>query len=125
MLAVSSTGKTSDPSEYIDEERVFAALDLSLKTVTNSSMFQTEKINVLSWSANPLNQGVTVSKYQIWRKNVDEDNSKWKVIADANANTFEYKDRRLSSSDKYTYGIKVIDSQGYASPASNIVQENL
>ena len=125
MLAVSSTGKKSDPSESIDEERIFAALDLSLKKVTNSSMFQTEKINVLTWSANPLNQGVTVAKYQIWRKKVDEDNSKWKVIADGQPNVFEYKDRRLSSSDRFMYGIKAIDSEGYASPASNIVQEDL
>lgn len=125
VIAVASSGKVSDPSESIDEEQVFAALDLSLKTVNNSSMFQTEKINVLTWSANPLNQGVTVAKYQIWRKKVDEDNSKWKVIADAPANSLEYKDRRLSFNDKYSYGIKVIDSQGYASPASNVVQENL
>jgi hypothetical protein len=86
-------------------------------------MFQSEKINVLTWSANPLNQGVTIVKYNIWRKKVDEDNSKWKVIGTVEAGTLEYKDRRLSAKDKFNYGLTAIDSEGYESRGSNIVQE--
>jgi len=123
IVAVASNNQVSDPSEYVDEERIFAPLNLSVKTVTNNSMFQSEKINVLSWSANPLNLGVTIVKYNIWRKKVDEDNSMWKVIGTVEAGTLEYKDRRLSAKDKFNYGLTAIDSEGYESRGSNIVQE--
>jgi len=123
MLAIASNGKVSDPSDFVDEQRIFAPLSLSLKTVTNSSMFQSEKINVLTWSENPLNQGVTIVKYNVWRKKVDEENSSWKVIGSVAAGTLEYKDRKLSTKDKFNYGITAVDSEGYESRGSNIVQE--
>ena len=86
-------------------------------------MFRKEKINRISWQKNPLNEPVTISYCNIYRKRTDQDDSAYKRIGSVTGGTVEYQDRRLSFSESYVYVIRAVDSGGYESGTSNPVRE--
>jgi len=86
--------------------------------VTNSSLFLDEKINVITWEKNPLNEAITVSQYRVYRKKVGQLDSYYKWFVTLNGNTFEYRDRKLSKDEKYSYVLTAVDSNGNESSRS-------
>jgi uncharacterized repeat protein (TIGR02543 family) len=112
-------GKESGCSEAVIEINAFSPLAAACKTVANSSLFRTEKINVISWRSNPLNEPVTVAQYNIYRKKSGQSDSDFKLIGTVAGGVVEYQDRRLSFSESYVYVIRTIDSGGFESGNSN------
>ncbi|MCX6562754.1 MAG: hypothetical protein NTU60_04000 [Candidatus Aminicenantes bacterium] len=112
-------GKESGSSEAVTEINAFPPLAAACKTVANSSLFRTEKINVISWRPNPLNEPVTVAQYNIYRKKSGQSDSDFKLIGTVAGGVVEYEDRRLSFSESYVYVIRTIDSGGFESGNSN------
>ena len=116
-------GKESERSDFVTEISTFPPLAVACKTVVNNSLFRKEKINVISWQANPLNATVTIAQYNIFRKRADQDDSAFKLIASLAGSAVEYQDRKLSFSEKCVYVIRALDSGGNASGISNSAWE--
>jgi len=112
-------GKESAGSSVAAEVSVFPPLALTCKTVSNSSLFRTETINAISWRANPLNEPITVSQYNLFRKKSGQPDAEYKLIASVAGVIVEYQDRKLPAGEKYTYVIRTIDSGGLESANSN------
>lgn len=116
-------GKESARSESVTEISAFPPLSAACKTVINNSLFRREKINMISWRQNPLNEAVTIAQYNIYRKRTDQDDSAYKLIGFVTGSSVEYQDRRLSFSESYMYVIRAVDSGGYESGTSNPARE--
>lgn len=111
-------GKESDRSDVVGETSAFPPLSAACRTVVNSSLFRSEKINSLSWRPNPLNDAVTIAQYNIYRKRSDQDDSAYKLIGSVAGGILEYEDRRLSFDETYVYVIRSVDSGGFESGSS-------
>jgi len=118
-IPLDSYAKESERSEFVTEISTFPPLAVACKTVVNNSLFRKEKINVISWQANPLNETVTIAQYNIYRKKADQDDSAYKLIASLAGSAVEYQDRNLSFSEKCIYVIRALDSGGNSSGMSN------
>ncbi|MGB8953141.1 MAG: hypothetical protein WCC06_10830 [Candidatus Aminicenantales bacterium] len=122
--AVSQGGTESDMSVSVTEERTFSPLNITLSTVSNSSLFQDEKINIIAWQNNPLNDAVTVAYYNIYRKKIGESDSQYQRLVTLDGTTYEYKDRNLPFNEKYSYVLTTVNSTGDESKRSSSVSEN-
>lgn len=124
LTAVAQGGYESEASEWVTEEKVFPPINITLNTEINSSLFSDEKINIIRWNKNPLNDAITVINYKIYRKKSDQEDIDYKLISTKNADTFEFMDRNLHLEKKYTYMMTVIDRDGNVSKKSGSVSEN-
>jgi len=122
--AIGQGGKESDLSETVTEDNTFPPLNVTLTTVINNSLFQKEKINVITWQKNPLNEPITVDKYNIYRKKIEQNDNQYKHIASLDANASEYLDRKLPFNEKYSYVLTTIDTNGNESKRSSAVKES-
>ena len=116
-------GLESTGSEFVTEIVAFPPLEVACRTVTNNSLFRREKINILSWKRNPLNQPITVIQYNIYRKKAGQDDSAYQKVASVAGYALEYQDRKLSFDEKYHYVITTVDTGGYESARSNTARE--
>lgn len=116
-------GLESDGSEFVTEIIAFPPLNAACRTVTNSSLFRSEKINIVSWKRNPLNEAITVIQYNIYRKKAGQEDSQYQRIAAVAGYALEYQDRKLSFNEKYYYVITAVDTGGYESVRSNAARE--
>jgi fibronectin type 3 domain-containing protein len=107
----------------VTEIVTFPPLNAACRTVTNSSLFRSEKINIVSWKRNPLNEAITVIQYNIYRKKAGQDDSQYQRIAAVAGYAFEYQDRKLSFNEKYHYVITTVDTGGYESARSSTAIE--
>jgi hypothetical protein len=115
-------GQESDRSDYVSEIPVFEPLNAAVSTAINQSLFRSEKINVVSWARNPLNDAVTILQVNIFRRIQGQSDSQFKRIGSVAANVSEYRDRRLSA-DKFEYVVTVTTTVGFESAWSNIARE--
>ena len=115
-------GEESRGSETASEATSFPPLDVTLQTVTNSSLFRDEKINVVGWANSPLNATVRISQFNVYRRLSSPDEPAFKKIASVAGTVLEYRDRKLSS-DKYEYVVSAVDTGGIESLFSAIVRE--
>ena len=116
-------GLESNGSDFATELVAFQPLGLACRTVINSSLFRSEKINVISWTGNPLNGAVTIAQYNIYRKKTGETDSAYKLIKSSGAGAFEYQDRKLSFSDQFQYVITTVETGGFESARSSPARE--
>ena len=117
-------GKESAGSDVVVEVSAFSPLSVACKTVSNNSLFRSEKINVITWRSNPLNEPITVVQYNIYRKKSGQSDAELKLIGTVAGSVVEYQDRRLSFSDSFVYVIRTIDSGGFESGNSNPAEES-
>ena len=69
---------------------------------------QTEYLNVLTWEANPLNQGKNIVKYKAYYINGSEKS----LITEFDPSIFVYWDRKVNKDTEYTYGITSVNDEG-------------
>ena len=115
-------GQESDGSDYVSEIPVFEPLNAAVSTSINQSLFRNEKINVISWARNPLNDAVTILQFNIFRRIQGQSDSQFKRIGAVAANVFEYRDRRLAA-DRFEYVVTTTTSAGVESAWSIIARE--
>jgi len=123
VTAVSAAGQESDLSDPAAEATTFPPLNPACETVTNNALFRREKINVLAWTKNPLNNAVTVLQYNIYRKLSSQDDSHFELIASVGASLSEYLDRMLSFTDMFSYYMTTVDTSNTESKPSLVVKE--
>jgi hypothetical protein len=118
-IPMDSSGEESGTSEPVSEKNVFPPLSVACRTVVNNSLFRKEKINIISWQRSPLNEAITIAQYDIYRKNSDQEDSAYRLIASVAGGAVEFQDRMLSFGERYDYAIKTVDTGGSESGISN------
>ncbi|MGB6866499.1 MAG: fibronectin type III domain-containing protein, partial [Candidatus Aminicenantaceae bacterium] len=115
--------ESEDPSNAVTENWIWPALDPLLNTQFNRFLFYQEKINTISWSGNPLNDAITVDRYDIYRKLTSQTNAEFTLLTSMGPDIYMYKDRGLPMNESYTYRIVVVDADGVESAPSEAVSE--
>ncbi len=123
LTAVDSTGIECEPSIIACEDPIFPPVEITVVTVVNESMFFKEKINVVSWKRNPLNNPVNVSEFRVYKKDLNEENSEYAFVKSLDGTTLRYFDRNLILSHKYSYVLTAVTDDGYESKQSSPVIE--
>jgi len=106
---------TSQAKPRIDIEKsiiklikIAPPINFSVEQKINYSLLQTEYLNILSWEANPLNQGKNIVKYKIYSINGSEKN----LINEPDPSTSVYWHRKVNKDTEYTYGITSVNDEG-------------
>jgi len=113
----------STGSARVSEAVSFPPLGVTCRTVVNNSLFRSEKINIIAWRKNPLNDAVTLFQYNIYRKIAGQDESPYEKIGSVGGTLLEYMDRRLPFTESYQYVVTAVETGGYESRISSVVRE--
>jgi hypothetical protein len=79
-------------------------VNFSGKKVLDRSLFKDKYINILSWQANPNNQGIV--KYRVYQVELKSK----KLLVELNADTFEYKHEEVEKDKKYKYALIAVNN---------------
>ncbi len=113
----------SAPSALVSEAVAFPPLGVACRMVVNNSLFRQEKINIISWRKNPLNNAVTLFQYNIYRKIAGQDDAPYEKIGSVGGTLLEYMDRRLPFTESYQYVVTAVETGGYESRISGVARE--
>ncbi len=98
----------------------FPPLDIQKEIVINSTWLYREYINLLSWRANPDNQGAfDVTTYRIYRKRRGQADDGFMLIMEVPSGQIELLDRSLAGrqeAENLVYAVSAVDSDGKESP---------
>jgi hypothetical protein len=115
--------ESEEASNAATEKWIWPALDPLLNTQFNRFLFYQEKINSLSWSYNPLNDAITVDRYDIYRKLTTQTDEEYILVTSVGPEIHVYNDRGLPIDDSHAYRIVVVDADGVESQPSEAVGE--
>jgi hypothetical protein len=115
--------ESEEASNTVTENWIWPALDPLLGTHYNRFLFYQEKINLISWSTNPLNDAITVGSYDIYRKLASQSDSEYALIFSVGEDVYLYQDRGLAIDESYSYFIVVVDVNGVESAPSVAVSD--
>lgn len=87
---------------------IYPPSNLQGQKVLNRSLSQAEYINVLTWEANPDNDGVNLVFYRIYRSNGDD----LVKIADLPPEQFSFRHRPVEKNTVYNYVIVAVNDEG-------------
>ena len=90
----------------------------------NRSLLQTEYLNALTWDSNPQNaqNSQNIVKYKIYTVN---SSNKLTLLAEVDADTFEYLHRKVTKAIDYKYAVKAINDKGEDSTPAHTTVEAL
>lgn len=96
-----------------DVPGIYPPLKFSAQSRLNRSLLQSEFINVLSWLANPLNNknNTVISFYRVYLVSRSQGQANRTLLAELDANTFEYI-LRQSQSQTVSYALTAVDNTG-------------
>jgi len=123
MTTMPLNGEESNASESVAEASLFPPLSVGCRTAINNSLFRREKINVISWQENPLNEDAAIAQYRIYRKRSDQEDSEFQMIGSVGGRVFEYQDRKTPFNERYYYIVMSVDGDGNESRRSNTAKE--
>jgi len=92
---------------YAGLDPLYPPLNLNLTRLENNLIFFKEKINHLTWSANPANT-IPLTAHRIYRKGKTD--SMFNLIATVGPNQFSYDDRALRNPADYSYQVTAVDA---------------
>lgn len=84
-----------------------------------------KKKNIVTWKKNGANENGTVKNYKIYRKQIHQGVSAYRLHKTVSNSTFRFEDRSLSVNYKYTYVVTTLNNEGEESDHSNEVAEPL
>ncbi|MFC2156966.1 PKD domain-containing protein [Acidobacteriota bacterium] len=93
--------------------------NISIQKATIGGLLYRKDVNILTWTANPKNQGVSPSKYYIFRKLKTRGKEYFKKIAEVDGSAFRYTDLDFSHArdrDLYDYALSSVDAGGQEGP---------
>ncbi|MGB9835357.1 MAG: lectin like domain-containing protein [Candidatus Saccharicenans sp.] len=92
---------------YAGLDPIYPPLNLNLTRLENNLIFFKEKINRLTWSANPANT-VPLTAYKIYRKGRTD--STFVLVGTVGPNQLTYDDRALRNPTDYSYQVTAVDA---------------
>jgi hypothetical protein len=84
---------------------IYPPLNFAGEKIVNRSLFQSEYFNVLTWQSNPDN--VNIVRYRIYEVEGDSQS----LVAELDANTFEYWHRGVTDTKPYTYALVGVNDE--------------
>lgn len=103
-------------------DKPLAPENVRVEIIPNKSLFYVDYINKITWEENPDNSGLfTVVQHRIYRKIQGETDAQFVQVGEVDGNTFQYEDRKFSSSQeaaRYVYVVTAVDDKGNESPYS-------
>jgi hypothetical protein len=100
---------------------VLPPASISLQRMEDRSLFRKNWFNNITWASNAGNSGITITKYNIYRKLSSQPDSEYSIISSVDVNTFEFTDINIKQDEKYSYVLTTIESGGHESAFSNPV----
>jgi len=85
---------------------IYSPLNITGEKEMNRSLLQVEYVNALEWQANPNN--VNIAKYRIYLVEQETES----MLAELNADTFEYLHRGIGRDNQYTYALVAVNDEG-------------
>lgn len=67
-----------------------------------------KKDNTLTWEKNPYNKVLTLTNYKIYRKNVNDPDTDYKLVGTVSEQVFQYKDANLPGVQQHTYKVTAV-----------------
>jgi len=102
---------------------IYPPTNVNINTALDGS--PDKKKNIVTWKENPANDNTTVKSYKIYRKQLSQGVSAYKLYKTVNNSTFRFEDRDLSVNYKYSYVVTTLDNESEESDYSNEVSEPL
>ncbi len=104
------------------KQRLYAPLNLSVKTAIIKILFFQEKMNTVTFDRNDLNEETLLSGYKLFRRRAEDSDDDLVLVATLDLSTRQYLDRGLPVGQKYAYVVSAVDRDGNEA-RSNIVIE--
>ncbi|MGB2907518.1 MAG: PKD domain-containing protein [Candidatus Aminicenantaceae bacterium] len=115
------TGTTMKLINILD--RPLPPVNVKNRAATNRAGFYTEYINMVTWIANPDNEGLfPVASYYIYRKPLGADDSQYTLRGQVSGSTYTFNDAGfsgLAETDNYEYAVTSVDDEGNESVFSS------
>lgn len=99
-------------------------VNINLSREVNRFLGFEEAANTLSWQPSPDNTGFTISKYNIYRRNIISGSKEFELIATVSADIFSYSDSGLVPDQIFQYAVTSADDMNLESPLSPPVTQN-
>jgi len=96
------------PIKALEGPSPYFPADVRGRKMRNSGLAYREYINILSWKPNPRNAAERIVKYKIYKRPGDY----LQFLAEVDAGTLEYLERRVGKSALYTYAISALTADG-------------
>lgn len=123
LTATDKLGVECEPSLTAFEDPVFPPRSITVVTTVNESLFFVEKINVVRWKENPLNDPVEVGEYRIYRQDLSGSSPDYIYIGSVDISKQRFFDRNLAIDHKYRYVLTAVTVEGLESKRSQAVTE--
>ena len=91
-------------------------INFSGQKLLNSSLLQSEFINILSWQANPDNADKNIIKYRIYQL----ENGDISLLVEVDSNVFEYWHRKVDKDMTYNYVLVAVNDEGMEGNPANL-----
>jgi len=124
LTATDKLGVECEPSLTAFEDPVFPPCSITVVTTVNEAIFFVEKINVLRWKDNPLNDAVSVGEYRIYRRDLSQSSTDYIYIGSVDISKKRFFDRNLVIDNKYSYVLTAVTTEGVESKKSQAVTED-
>jgi hypothetical protein len=85
---------------------IYSPLNFTGEKEMNRSLLLVEYVNALEWQANPDNANIV--KYRIYLVEKETES----LLAELNADTFEYRHRGIGKDNQYTYALVAVNDEG-------------
>jgi len=108
----------SERTAQLREDWIFPPSELSVETIVHNLLFFDEKINVIKWGKNRLNDATTVSFYNLFRKKASDPDAAYRVIAQLKEGITAHIDRNVPLGQNFSYVLTAVDSSGNESRRS-------
>ena len=97
----------------------FPPENISIQKTRIGGLLYRKDVNILTWTANPKNQGVNLTKYYIYRKLKTLGEDYFKKIAEVDGSILRYIDldfSRARDRDLYDYALSSVNGEGQEGP---------
>ncbi|MCX6561128.1 MAG: PKD domain-containing protein [Candidatus Aminicenantes bacterium] len=120
LTVVDNLGKPGSKIQTLAVLGLYAPLNVDWTVHLDKSMFQTRSVTEVTWAANPANDAVAaITKYRVYRKRTDDDDSIYLKVADVDGTVFAYRDTKMAAGATYVYAVSALDASGHESPLSS------
>lgn len=108
----------SPRTQQLWEERIFPPAEVRVDAAIHDALFFKRKVNLVGWTHNRLNDGLSVSFYCVLRKKAGEADALYRVVAQVRDGSDRYLDRSAAFGETYSYAVTAIDAVGNESRRS-------
>lgn len=97
------------------DDYIFAPVDLRGLEIQTESLPQPERVNLLTWRANPLNTRIVQHRIYLGQGTIRS------FVAEVDGQTFQYVHRRIGPNDAPAYSVVAVNDEGREGEAASVI----